>query len=163
MDLPGVGSEGGTRCLECSGVLLLGTEMHPLSQDVHPKWSWAHGRFWVLIQCLRGCHGGSGGKLNNSWFYSLSVKTDFKETSKQKLTVWNIWTFFKRSNLLTSIQIRRRLLRCCFQAWYKMREKHVCERRITLLESLLPVAHFCPPKLSGSGITKAEMMRGKAV
>lgn len=84
----------------------------------------------------RCCLGGRGGKLKNSWFYSLSVKTDFKETSQQKLTVWNIWTFFKQSNLLTSIQVHRRLLRYCFQVWYKMREKHISERKITPLESL---------------------------
>lgn len=35
----------------------------------------------------RCCYGGRGVKLKNSWFYSLGVKTDFKETSKQKLTV----------------------------------------------------------------------------
>lgn len=106
--------------------------MHPLSQGVHLKWSWARGQFWVLIQCLRGCHGGRGGKLNNIWFYSLSMKTDFKETLKQKLTVWNIWTFFKQSNLLTSIQIHRRLLRCCFQAWCKMRESVFLKEKLLL-------------------------------
>lgn len=117
------------------------------------------GAYFVSERC---CHGGKK-KLKNSWFYSVSVKTDFKETSEQKLTVWNIWTFFRQSNLLTSIRISRSLLRCCFQAWYKTREKLISERKITPLESLLPVAHFCPPKLRGSGAAIAEVMGRKAV
>lgn len=124
------------------------------------------GPWLVLGPCSvpgRRCHEGRGARLKNSWFYSLTVKTDFKETSKQKLTVWNIWTFFKQSNLLTSIQVCRRLLRYCFQVWYKMRENWISERKITPLESLLPAARFYPPKLSGSGITKTEIMRRKAV
>lgn len=77
-------------------------------------------------------------------FYPVSVKTDFKETSEQKLTVWNIWTFFKQSNLLTSIRVSRSLLRCCFQAWYKMREKRISERKITSFGVSAPHCTFLP-------------------
>lgn len=99
----------------------------------------------------RICHGGKK-KLKNSWFYSVGEKTDFKETSEQKLTVWNIWTFFKQSNLLTSIQVSRSLLRCCFQVWYETIEVYFWKKNDSF-ESLFPIARFCPPKLSGSGAT----------
>jgi len=49
--------------------------------NLHP-WS-VLGAYLVSERCCRG----GGGRLENSWFYSVSVKTDFKDISKQKLTV----------------------------------------------------------------------------
>lgn len=106
-------------CWECSGIV-----PGVLPQGVHPEWTCINcGQLWVHRWCLRGV-AIEGGNLKTNWFYSANVKRDFKDISEQKLTVWNIWMFFKQSDLLTSIQEGGSLLRCCFQAWYKSREAY---------------------------------------
>lgn len=49
--------------------------------NLHPRLS-----FGAYLVSERYCHGGKK-KLKNSWVYSVSAKTDFRETSEQKLTV----------------------------------------------------------------------------
>lgn len=95
----------------------------------------------------RCCHAGEG-----SWKtvgFILSVWRQILKKLPSRSSLSETYGGFS-NNLLTAIQVCRRLLRYCFQVWYKMKKRYFSERKITPLKSLLPIARFCPPTLSGS-------------